>query len=74
METKNPYVDFEVAYSKEKWETIIKLQNEIDLNGLREQQIVEAYVALEKYNDAKKFAEKVGNPILLEEVKSYTEN
>lgn len=74
METKNPYVDFEVAYSKEKWETIIELQNEIDLNGLREQQIVEAYVALEKYNDAKKFAEKVGNPILLEEVKSYTEN
>jgi hypothetical protein len=74
METKNPYVDFEVAYSKEKWETIIELQNEIDLNGLREQQIVEAYVALEKYNEAKKFAEKVGNPILLEEVKSYTEN
>lgn len=71
MQTKNPYVDFEVAYLKEDWKKIIDLKDLIELNGKREEQIVKAYINLQQFTEGKKFAETVGNPTLLEEVETY---
>ena len=72
METTDPYVEFEVAYLQENWEKVIGLKNEVDLNGRKEQQIVESYIALEKYEEGIEFAEKVGNPELLESIKTIS--
>lgn len=71
MVTSNPYVDFEVAYLNENYELVIKLQDQVELTGRREQQILTAYIQLKKYEEGKKFAEKVGNPLLLDEINSY---
>lgn len=73
MESKSPYVDFEVAYINKDWQKVVELKDEVDLNGRREKQIVEAFTSLKKYKEAKDFAQKVGNPVLLEEVKAFSE-
>ncbi|MEB6550213.1 hypothetical protein MXL46_14045 [Heyndrickxia sporothermodurans] len=74
MKTKNPYVDFEVAYLKQNWKQVIELKDEVELNGRKEEQITDAYIALGKYKEGKVFAEKVGNPELLSRVKASSEN
>lgn len=73
MESKSPYVDFEVAYINKDWQKVVELKDEVDLNGRREKQIVEAFTSLKKYKEAKEFAQKVGNPVLLEEIKAFSE-
>ncbi|MEB8780979.1 hypothetical protein P4G75_27185, partial [Bacillus cereus] len=73
MESKSPYVDFEVAYINKDWKKVVELKDEVDLNGRREKQIVEAFTSLKKYKEAKDFAQKVGNPVLLEEIKAFSE-
>lgn len=72
METKNEYVDFEVAFLKEDWKKIIELKDLVDLNGRKEEQIVQAFISLKNLEEAKKFAEQVGNPALLEQVQTYS--
>lgn len=72
METKNEYVDFEVAFLKEDWKKIIELKDLVDLNGRKEEQIVQAFISLNKLEEAKQFAEQVGNPALLEQVQNYS--
>jgi hypothetical protein len=71
METKNPYVDFEVAYLEQDWKKVIEIKDNIDLNGKKEEQIIDAYISLEKFDEGKKFAEMVGNPALLERINAY---
>lgn len=72
METKNVYVDFEVAFLKEDWKKIVELKDLVDLNGRKEEQIVQAFISLNKLEEAKQFAEQVGNPVLLEQVQNYS--
>ncbi|MGR5976002.1 hypothetical protein ACT7DE_17795 [Bacillus paranthracis] len=36
MESKSPYVDFEVAYINKDWKKVVELKDEVDLNGRRE--------------------------------------
>lgn len=74
MKTKNPYVDFEVAYLKDDWKQVIALKDQVDLNGTKEEQIVDSYIALENYEEGKKFAEMVGNPALLEKINTFIAN
>lgn len=71
MKTKNPYVDFEVAYLNQDYKKVISLKDKIELNGRKEQQIVDSYIALEKYSEGKKFAVNVGNPDLINELETY---
>lgn len=72
MKTSNVYVDFEVAYLEKNYQKVIELKDQVNLNGRKEQQIVESYIALNKLNDAKQFAQEVGNPVLLEDVKALS--
>lgn len=74
MKTSNPYVDFEVAYQKQDWKKVIALKDKVQLNGTRESEIVDAYCGLDKYKEAEKFAEKTGDPDLLDTVKSMEQN
>lgn len=73
METSNPYVDFEVAVLKQDSKKVISLKDQVELNGRKEQQIVDAYLNIQKYDEAKKFAEKVGNPDLMQQVNAFLE-
>ncbi|WP_430510714.1 hypothetical protein [Gottfriedia solisilvae] len=72
MKTKNPYIDFEVAYLQTDWKKVISLKDKVELNGRKENQIFDAYIQLKDYNKAKEFANQVGNPDLLEQLKSYS--
>jgi len=74
MKTKNAYVEFEVAHLNQEWQKIIELKDKVELNGRREQQIVEAYIALDKLDEAEEFATKVGNPDLLANIKELKSN
>lgn len=72
LQNPNPYVDFEIAYVNQEWNKIIELKDKVDLNGRKEEQIVDAYIGLGEYKEGIKFAEKVGDPALLEKIKSLS--
>ncbi|MBU8732523.1 hypothetical protein KM915_20965 [Cytobacillus oceanisediminis] len=72
LKTPNPYVDFEIAFLDQDWKKIIELKDKIELNGRKEEQIIEAYIGLQEFKEGQKFAEKVGNPILLDRIKSLS--
>lgn len=67
----NPYVDFEVAYYNQDYATVVKNRKKVDMNGRKEEQIFQSYLALEDYDNAEKFAKEVGNTTLLQEVEMY---
>lgn len=71
METENPYIIFETAMLEQEYELALSVKDQIDLNGRKESQIVEAYLNLQKGEDARDFAEKVGNPDLIKRVEEY---
>nr|WP_173026418.1 hypothetical protein [Aeromonas sp. Ne-1]AKO69704.1 hypothetical protein [Aeromonas sp. Ne-1] len=73
MKTKNPYIDFEVAFLKQDFKTVISLKDKVELNGRKEQQIVDSFVALEKYEEGLEFATKIGNPDLVQDIQGYIE-
>lgn len=73
MKTHNPYVDFEVAYMKQDWKTILKLKDKVEINGRKEHQITEAYLGLKEYDKAKKYAESIGDPDLIQMVEDATD-
>lgn len=68
METKNPYIDFEAAYLKEDYKTVVSLIDSVEINGRKEQQIVNSYIQLNRLDDATKFAQQVGNPDLIKQI------
>jgi len=68
METQNPYIDFETAYLENDYKKVISLMDEVDINGRKEGQIVDAYIQLNRFDDANKFAQKVGNPDLIKQI------
>jgi len=68
MKTKNPYIDFETAYLKEDYKTVISLVDSVEINGRKEQQIVNSYIQLNRFDDATKFAQQVGNPDLIKQI------
>jgi len=72
MESKNPYIEFEKAYINQEFEYMLSLVDKIEINGRKETQIIDGYLALEKYDEAKNFAEKVGNPDLIKKVQEYS--
>lgn len=72
METKNPYIEFETAHIKEDYETMLTLIGEVEINGRKEKQIMDGYLALERFDEARRFAEKVGNPDLIKLVEEST--
>ncbi|MGG2134602.1 hypothetical protein AB1284_25340 [Bacillus sp. S2(2024)] len=74
LKTKNPLINFEIAALDEKHEEIIKLKDKITLDGRREGIIVNSYLKLNKAEEAKKFAQKVGNKDLLEKINEKTSN
>lgn len=63
-DTDNPYVIFEVAYLQGDWEKVIKTKDKVKINGRKETQITEAYLNLNRVEEAEQFAEEVGNPDL----------
>lgn len=67
----NPYVSFEIAYIDRNWEKLLEYKDKVRLNGRKETQIIEAYIGLQMYDEAKKFAESVGNPDLLKMIEHY---
>lgn len=71
METKNPYIEFENAHYKQDFEYMLSFIDKIEINGRKESQIIDAYLNLEKVNEARKFAEKVGNPDLIKRVEEF---
>jgi hypothetical protein len=71
MEVKNPYIEFEVFYSEGKYKEMLALKNKLEMNGRREQQIIDAYLALGKIADARAFANDSGDPNLIKQVDSY---
>lgn len=72
MKTHNPYVDFEVAYLKQDWKEILKLKDQVEINGRKEHQITEAYLNLNQKDNAEKYAENVGDPELIQMVKDFS--
>ncbi|KWU54477.1 hypothetical protein AWW70_03340 [Bacillus mycoides] len=74
LKTKNPLINFEIAALDNKHEEVIKLRNQVPLDGRREGIIVNSYLKLNKSEEAKKFAQKVGNKDLLEKINNSTPN
>lgn len=71
LKIDNPYVSFEIAYIDRNWEKLLEYKDKVRLNGRKETQIIEAYIGLQMYDEAKKFAESVGNPDLLKMIEHY---
>ncbi|HFJ9404181.1 TPA: hypothetical protein ACGW3F_003279 [Bacillus paranthracis] len=74
LKTKNPLINFEIAALDDKHEEVIKLQDRVLLDGRREGIIVNSYLKLNKSEEAKKFAQKVGNKDLLEKINNSAHN
>ncbi|MFB6649529.1 hypothetical protein [Bacillus toyonensis] len=74
LKTKNPLINFEIAALDDKHEEVIKLKNHVPLDGRREGIIVNSYLKLNKSEEAKKFAQKIGNKDLLEEINNSAPN
>ncbi|MDM5460060.1 MULTISPECIES: hypothetical protein [Bacillus cereus group] len=74
LKTKNPLINFEIAALDDKHEEVIKLKDHVPLDGRREGIIVKSYLKLNKSEEAKKFAQKVGNKDLLEKINNSTPN
>ncbi|MGG0359746.1 hypothetical protein ABEY57_29180 [Bacillus tropicus] len=74
LKTKNPLINFEIAALDKKHEEVIKLIDQVPLDGRREGIIVNSYLKLNKSEEAKKFAQKVGNKDLLEKINNSTPN
>ncbi|MGE1042656.1 hypothetical protein ACQGRZ_21000 [Bacillus wiedmannii] len=74
LKTKNPLINFEIAALDNKHEEVIKLRDQVPLDGRREGIIVNSYLKLNKSEEAKKFAKKVGNKDLLEKINNSTPN
>jgi hypothetical protein len=68
LQSPNPYVSFEVFYFNRNWEEMIKLKDQVELNGRKEQQIFDGYINLKQYDNAEQFANEVGNPDLLKQI------
>ncbi|MED3677097.1 MULTISPECIES: hypothetical protein [Bacillus] len=73
MKTKNPYIEFEVSYSSGEYKKVLALKDKLEMNGRREQQVIDAYLALGKIADARKFANDSGDPDLIKQVDSYND-
>lgn len=71
MQTNNPYIQFEVAYLVKDYERMLSFINNIEINGRKEQQIFGAYLELGKLDEARDFANSVGNPDLIKQLESY---
>lgn len=71
MTTVNPYIEFEKAYLKQDYEMLLSLVSSVKINGRKEQQIMDAYLRLNKVEEARKFAESVGNPDLIKKVEEF---
>ena len=71
MKTKNPYIEFEVAYMTEDFKTMLTYLDKIEINGRKEQQVIDAYLALGELDNAREFANKVGNPDLIKQVETF---
>ncbi|PEQ03455.1 hypothetical protein CN587_18035 [Bacillus wiedmannii] len=74
LKTKNPLINFEIAALDNKHEEVIKLRDQVSLDGRREGIIVNSYLKLNKSEEAKKFVQKVGNKDLLEKINNSTPN
>ncbi|OOR17004.1 hypothetical protein [Bacillus cereus] len=74
LKTKNPLINFEIAALDDKHEEVIKLKDQVPLDGRREGIIVNSYLKLNKSEEAKKFAQKVGNKDLLEKINNSAPN
>ncbi|SCM87570.1 hypothetical protein [Bacillus mycoides] len=74
LKTKKPLINFEIAALDNKHEEVIKLRDQVPLDGRREGIIVNSYLKLNKSEEAKKFAQKVGNKDLLEKINNSTPN
>lgn len=74
LKTKNPLINFEIAALDNKHEEVIKLRDQVPLDGRREGIIVNSYLKLNRSEEAKKFAQKVGNKDLLEKINNSTPN
>ncbi|HDR7419959.1 TPA: hypothetical protein QCX17_004510 [Bacillus cereus] len=74
LKTKNPLINFEIAALDNKHEEVINLRDQVPLDGRREGIIVNSYLKLNKSEEAKKFAQKVGNKDLLEKINNSTPN
>lgn len=71
MKTKNPYIEFEVAYMTKDFQTMLTYLDDIEINGRKEQQIINAYLELGEIENARVFANKVGNPDLIRQVETF---
>jgi hypothetical protein len=71
LEKENPVIAFEVSFLEGDYKKMLSYVDKVDINGRREQQIVTGYLELEKYDDAREFANKVGNPDLISQVDSF---
>lgn len=69
IKTNNPYIEFEVAYLNGESEKVINLKDKVELNGRKEKQIMESYLKLEMKDEARDFAQEVGNPDLIQMAK-----
>lgn len=65
MKTENPYIQFEVAYLKNKYHDVLLYKEQVEMNARRESQIVEAYIQTEQYKEALEFARSTNNPDLI---------
>ncbi|PEE97550.1 hypothetical protein CON21_27680 [Bacillus thuringiensis] len=74
LKAKNSLINFEIAALDNKHEEVIKLIDQVPLDGRREGIIVNSYLKLNKSEEAKKFAQKVGNKDLLEKISNSTPN
>ncbi|MEB5655076.1 hypothetical protein, partial [Bacillus anthracis] len=74
LKTKNPLINFEIAALDNKHEEVINLRDQVPLDGRREGIIVNSYLKLNKSEEAKKFAQKVGNKDLLEKINNSVPN
>ncbi|PHB15914.1 hypothetical protein [Bacillus toyonensis] len=74
LKTKNLLINFEIAALDNKHEEVIKLRDQVPLDGRREGIIVNSYLKLNKSEEAKKFAQKVGNKDLLEKINNSAPN
>ena len=68
LKTKNPLINFEIAALDNKHEEVIKLRDQVPLDGRREGIIVNSYLKLNKSEEAKSLLKRLEIKIYLKKL------
>ncbi|MFD4931834.1 hypothetical protein ACFWMS_23600 [Peribacillus butanolivorans] len=70
IDSDEPVIKFEKASINKDFNTVIKLKDDVKLDGRRESLVVDAYIGLNKFDEAMEFAESKGNKDLMTKIEN----